>query len=176
MGRLWRKARIRLADDQRRADFFRAEGAKIGRGCRILTTNLGSEPYLISIGDETLVAPDVVFVTHDAGTWVFRKEHPKARRLGRVTVGSRCFIGTRAILLPGVKVGDRSIVAAGAVVSRDVPPGTVVAGVPARVLGTTEDYMRRTLEEHPLLDVPAPGVNISPEERRRQIEEHYPPR
>ncbi len=54
------------------------------------------------------------------------------RRLQRVTIGHDTWIGHKAIILPGVRIGNGAVVAAGAVVSRDVPPYTVVAGVPAK--------------------------------------------
>jgi phosphonate metabolism protein (transferase hexapeptide repeat family) len=54
------------------------------------------------------------------------------RRADRVTIGNDCWIGHAAIILPGVTVGDGAVIAAGAVVSRDVAPYTVVGGVPAR--------------------------------------------
>jgi phosphonate metabolism protein (transferase hexapeptide repeat family) len=57
-----------------------------------------------------------------------------ARRADKVMVGNDCWIGHAAILLPGVTVGDGAVIAAGAVVSRDVPPYTVVGGVPARAI------------------------------------------
>ena len=147
----------------------------MGDRCRIHVTSLGSEPYLVSIGDETLISPGVIFLTHDAGTWVFRQEHPLTGRFGRITIGSRVYVGIRAILLPGITIGDRAIVGAGAIVTRDVPPGAVVAGVPARVIGTTDEYMRKTLEEYPLLEPPAPGRRRTVEELRRQLEARYPP-
>ncbi len=165
---------MKRADPYRRADLLRERGATVGRGCRIHTTSIGSEPYLITIGDETLIAPGVSFITHDAGTWVFRKEHPLAGRFGRITIGSRVFVGVNAILLPGVTIGDRSIVAAGAVVNKDVPPGTVVAGVPAHVVSTTERYMGKTLEEYPLLEPAPPGRQRTGAELRRLLEERYP--
>ena len=71
-------------------------------------------------------------------------------------------------------IGDRAIVAAAAVVTKDVPPGTVVAGVPARVIATTEDYMRKTLEQYPPLDPPPAGRHRTAEELRRQLEVRYP--
>jgi hypothetical protein len=142
----------------------------------LLITTLGSEPYLVSIGDETLVSGGVRFLTHDAGTWVFRREHPEAGRFGRITVGSRVFIGAQAMILAGVTIGDRSIVGAGAVVTRDVPSEVVVAGVPARVVNSLEDYERRTLRDFPLLEVPPPGTNRSDEELRRLLEARYPQR
>ena len=54
-----------------------------------------------------------------------------------------CVVGMRAILLPGVTIGPDSIVGAGSVVTRDVPPRTVAAGVPARVLCTLDEYAER---------------------------------
>jgi acetyltransferase-like isoleucine patch superfamily enzyme len=59
-----------------------------------------------------------------------------------VRIGSNCWIGTNAIILAGVDVGDDSVVAAGAVVTRDVPAGTLVAGVPARVVRSVEEPSR----------------------------------
>ncbi len=49
-------------------------------------------------------------------------------------IGFNCFIGAQAIIMPGVRVGDQCIVGSGAVVTRDVPPGSIVAGNPAKVI------------------------------------------
>lgn len=174
--RLLDEVRMRLADEHHRSALFRRQGAEIGAGCRLLIKTLGSEPYLVTIGDETLVSGGVKFLTHDAGTWVFRREHPEAGRFGRITVGSRVFIGADAIILPGVSIGDRAIVGAGAVVARDVPPGAVVLGAPARIVSTIADYTERTLRDYPPLDVPPPGVDRSDDELRRQLEQRYPKR
>jgi len=176
LGSILHAIRVRLADEYHRPELFRREGAEIGRGCRLLITTLGSEPYLVSIGDETLVSSGVKLLTHDAGTWVFRHEHPEAGRFGRIIVGSRVFIGADAIILPGVTIGDRSIVGAGAVVTRDVPPGVVVAGVPARQVTSLADYEARTLKEFPSLDVPPQGTDRSELDLRRQLEGRYPKR
>jgi acetyltransferase-like isoleucine patch superfamily enzyme len=171
---MWRSLRFKHANPYRRAELLRERGARVGKGCRIHTTSVGSEPYLTTIGDETLIAPGVLLITHDAGTWVFRKEYPQTGRFGRITIGSRAFVGAHAILLPGVTIGDKAIVAAGAVVSRDVPPGTVVAGVPARVVSTTERYLHKTLEQYPMLDAAPSGRQRTSDELRRLLEERYP--
>jgi tetrahydrodipicolinate N-succinyltransferase len=77
-------------------------------------------------------------------------------------------------LLPGVNIGDGSIIGAGAVVTKDVAPGTVVAGVPARVVSTVADYKERTLREYPPLELPPPGRHRTPEELRQQLAKLYP--
>jgi maltose O-acetyltransferase len=99
----------------------------------------GAFPWLIEVGDETTIAPQAYLLAHDAST----KRHLDRTRVGRVRVGRRVFIGARALLMPGVTVGDGAIVAAGAVVTRDVAPGTIVAGNPATEVGTVEAYLER---------------------------------
>ena len=83
-------------------------------------------PQGIHIGDGTHVANGALILSHDA-----------CRRLKTDTyIGKDCLIGARSIILPGVKIGDSSIVAAGAVVTKDVPPNSVVAGNPAKIIKT----------------------------------------
>ena len=83
-------------------------------------------PKGIHIGDGTHVVNGAMILAHDA-----------CRRLKTDTViGKNCLIGARSIILPGVTIGDSTIVAAGAVVSKDVPPNSIVAGNPARVVKT----------------------------------------
>ncbi len=81
-------------------------------------------PRGVHVGEQSWVALQAMILTHDRT----RGQYLHTR------VGARCFIGARAILLPGIVVGDESIVAAGAVVVKDVPPRSVVAGNPARVV------------------------------------------
>jgi acetyltransferase-like isoleucine patch superfamily enzyme len=122
-------------------------GLKLGRGVRIIgKPDFGSEPYLIGIGDHVTVSSNVTFVTHDGGTWVFRHlpEYAGLQRFGRIAIGNNCFIGTRAIILPGIRIGDNCVVGAGAVVTHSVPDDSVVAGVPARYVCSYGDYVRRT--------------------------------
>ena len=99
-------------------------------------------PWLIRIGDETVVSFGVTILAHDAST----RRPLGYTRVAPVAVGRRVFIGANAIILPGVTIGDDAIVGAGSVVSRDVAPGTVVAGNPARPLLETASYLARHRE------------------------------
>lgn len=102
-----------------------------------VSINRGAEFYpdffsrnRIIIGSNVRIAPHASFhaASHDASDLAYR--HTGAT----ITVGDDVWIGSKAIILPGVTIGDRSIVGAGSVVSRDVPPDVVVAGSPAKVI------------------------------------------
>ncbi|MDN5344668.1 MAG: heptaprenylglycerol acetyltransferase [Clostridia bacterium] len=88
-------------------------------------------PDLIHIGPQSIIGYNVTILTHEF--------LPHAYRLGPVEIGAWVLIGANATILPGIRIGDGAIVAAGAVVTRDVPAGAIVGGVPARVIGRVED-------------------------------------
>jgi maltose O-acetyltransferase len=98
--------------------------------------------WLISIGDDCVIATEAMILAHDAST----KPHIGYTRLRPTTIGDRVYIGARALILPGVTVGDDAIVGAGAVVSRDVDAGTVVVGNPAKVVGLTAEHAAKHRE------------------------------
>lgn len=118
-------------------------GVQVGQHCRLLDVSratFGSEPYLVRLGDHVTVTEGVRFVTHDGGVWVFRQQEPDLDIVAPIAVGDNVFLGLRAIVLPGVTIGDNCVVAAGAVVTRDIRANSVVAGVPARFLRSIDDY------------------------------------
>ena len=90
----------------------------------------------IEIGDGALIGHNVVLATinHDLNPKENRKNHYAA-----IKIGAHVWIGSNATVLPGVTIGDYAVVAARAVVTRDVPAMTVVGGVPARVLKTIQE-------------------------------------
>jgi len=93
----------------------------------------------IEIGNENMVGPDVYMTdsNHSFGPGLSPSHQPMQK--GTIKIGSRCWIGAKAVLLKNVELGNGCVVAAGAVVTRSFPPGSVVAGVPARLLKSTED-------------------------------------
>lgn len=85
---------------------------------------IAGRPGAISVGEDTLIAFKTLIIAADAASGTVRP----------IRIGRRCFVGGGAMILPGVTVGDESIIAAGAVVMDDVPPRSIVGGNPARVL------------------------------------------
>jgi len=86
----------------------------------------------IEIGNENMFGPDV-YIT-DSNHTVLPGLSPKSApmQIGRVRIGNRCWIGAKVVILKDVELGDGCVIGAGAVVTRSVPPGVVVAGIPAR--------------------------------------------
>jgi acetyltransferase-like isoleucine patch superfamily enzyme len=105
----------------------------IGSGCWVNVACLFDLAASITIGDRVAFGPQVTLLTstHDIGSSSYRTGTLKNLP---ITIGDGCWLGARSTILPGVTVGPGSVVAAGAVVNKDVPPNTLVAGVPAQVI------------------------------------------
>jgi acetyltransferase-like isoleucine patch superfamily enzyme len=119
----------------------------VGTGCRIITREFGTEPFLIRIGDRVTVADGVRFLTHDGAHWLIRDDQGRRYRYAPIEIGDDVFVGAGATLMPGVRIGSRCIVAAGAVVTKSVPTGTVVAGVPAAIIGLFDEFEAKSLAQ-----------------------------
>ena len=117
----------------------KSQGVKIGHNCRLINVTFGSEPYLVTLGNH-VSATNVAFVTHDGGVWVFRDRYPDINVVAPIKVGNNVFFGTGVIVLPGVTIGDNVVIAAGAVVSKDIPSDCIAAGVPAKVIRSLAEY------------------------------------
>ena len=101
----------------------------IGAGCEL------DAAESIAIGAHTLLAPGVFITDHTHNAARGLRLDEQGNRHGAVTIGSDAWLGARCVVLHGVTIGDGAIVGAGAVVTKDVAPYTIVAGVPARVIG-----------------------------------------
>jgi maltose O-acetyltransferase len=117
------------------------KGLKLGENVVIVDTFFfdPSHCYLISIGDNTIICPEVRLIAHDASI----KKHLGYTKIGKITIKENCFIGDSSIVLPNVTIGPNSIVGAGSVVTKNVPPNTVAAGNPARSICSLDDYLNK---------------------------------
>lgn len=137
-------------------------GAGVQMGCRFLNgrkvtlgprtiVNFGclidGRHYPVTTGSDVSIGPEASILTlgHDPRSPDF------ANRGGPVTIGDRVWIGYRALVLPGVTIGEGAVIAAGAVVTRDVAPYTIVGGNPAREIGTRSRDLTYSLEYQPWL-------------------------
>ena len=133
--------------------YLEKRGAIIGDGTRLncSTDSFGTEPYLIRCGKDCLFANGVHFYTHDGGIKVLNTlnmfDGKKMEKFGAIVIGDNVYIGSEALIMPGVTIGSNCIIAAGAVVTRDVPSNTVWGGVPAKQIKTLEEYYQGTLEK-----------------------------
>jgi maltose O-acetyltransferase len=114
-----------------RARFFAPEGLVVGRHSTLGNDGFYDAREGITIGDCVNIAGEVAIFTreHDVQSPTFDEVG------GPVTIGNHAYIGTRVTILPGVDIGEGAVVATGAVVTKSVPPYTIVGGVPARPIG-----------------------------------------
>ena len=101
-----------------------------------------SHCWLIEIGDNVTLAPRVHILCHDAST----KQFLNYTKIGKVKIGDNVFIGAESVVLPNVKIGSNVIIGANSTVTKDIPDNVVVAGNPAKVICTLEEYLDRHKE------------------------------
>jgi len=121
-----------------------AKDVRLSFKSRIDKTN----PKGLTIGEKTMVTFDAIILSHD---------YASRRHAAKTVIGSYCFIGCGSIVMPNVTIGDHVIVAAGSVVTKDVPSNSIVAGNPAKVIKTgidtiaygmlTEEYLASVEKE-----------------------------
>lgn len=96
--------------------------------------------HAVTVGSHTVIAPDCFITDHNHGTAAALRIDQQRCTTGPVVIGSDVWLGTKVVVLAGVRIGDGAIVGAGAVVTRDVPPMTIVAGVPAVPIGSRKGH------------------------------------
>ncbi len=147
---------------------LKKRGLKIGANCKIMG-NVdfdSSHCWLIEIGSNVTFAPNVHILAHDASL----KAYLGYTYIAKTTIGSNVFVGSGATILPGVHIGDNSIIGAGSVVTKDIPANVIAAGNPTRVIATLEAYLdkhRAKLEELPRFDETYTlNGNITPQKKQ----------
>lgn len=126
--------------------YAKFSGVRFGKGCIFYTKKFGSEPFMISIGDNCELSYNVDFITHDGAVWVIRnlyKEFKYIDILKPIVIGNNVFVGANSTILPGVVIGDNVIIASGSVVTKDISSNTIVGGVPAKFISTIDSYFEK---------------------------------
>lgn len=122
-------------------DQFVKQGGKCGKNFKFYC-NFPVEPYFVEIGDDVTIAFGVDLLTHDNS--VIKCDIDATDYFGRIVIGDSCFIGAKSTILPGVTLGNRTIVGTGSVVTKSFPEGNVViAGNPARVICSVDEFAER---------------------------------
>ncbi|MFR0494912.1 acyltransferase [Limosilactobacillus reuteri subsp. suis] len=140
--------RIFIRNGYSRAEFLRNHSyfAKQGNHCYFQIYNFGTEPYLLSFGDNVYIASGVKFVSHGITNFMFNymdKTNEYKKRTGKIVLGNNVFVGSNTILLYDVEIGDNVIIGAGSLVNKNIPSNSVVAGVPCKVIGSFEEYKKK---------------------------------
>ncbi len=135
------KAGFDSARLKRRWSRLKGMGLQIGQGVNLPASTWvdTSHCYLISIGDWCGFGEQCLILAHDAQM----DEFLDAGLIAKVTIHESCHFGSRTVILPGVEIGPRTIVGANSVVSKSLPPHTVCAGAPAKVICSLDDYLAR---------------------------------
>ncbi len=140
---LWR--RLGRVDGQMWANYLRRHGGlhSIGLQCSIQSNVVFTDPTYVRLGDNVHLSGCTIFGHDGVVNMLAKAGSDILDKVGPVDICDHVFIGHQAIVMPGVTVGRFSVVAAGAVVVTDVPAGSIVGGVPARVIGRTQDMYDR---------------------------------
>ena len=158
-----------------RVGYARKIGVHVGDNCQILADPgiaFGTEPWLISLGDHVDVTAGVEFLNHEGGIWCARGIDPFYNTqdlFAPISVGNNVMIGVNSLIMPGVHIGNNVIIGGHSVVTKDIPDGTIVAGIPAKPISTIDAFMERLKNR-----VTIPTKHLSSDDKRKYLLKHMP--
>lgn len=172
--RIWHTVRLcTMLSTRKRMAYLKKQGIfhEMGEDVSLMLRKIPLYPELIAFHNNIIIGANVSFVTHDAAHWILNNQAAKEgirrpavqEKVGCIEIRDNVFVGAGSTLMHGISVGPNAIIGAGSIVTRDVPPNSVVAGVPARVIGTYDDYVAKRCEAARYPEDWAPvGQNIPP--------------
>lgn len=160
--RLWQTIRLwSMMSSSNRVDYLRRNHifGDIGENVTIMDRRIPLYAKLIRIHNNVRIASNVTFVTHDITHFVLNRmsgltEKEYSENIGCIEIMDNVFIGTNTTIIGGVRIGPRVIVAAGAVVTKDVPENTIVGGVPARIICSFDEWVQKREDKYPRFMMP----------------------
>lgn len=121
-------------------------GVKIGKNCRINCNILTAESYMINIGDDVTIADHVSFITHDNS--ISKVLPDKTDLFGKIVIGNNSFIGAHSVIMYGVTLPEKTIVAAGSVVTKSFSENEIIiGGNPAKIIGRWSQFGEKNREK-----------------------------
>lgn len=151
--RLWQTLRMfSILEPVKRTEYLRKNNifASLGENCSIEDRIIPLYAKCIRIGHNVRLASHVLLITHDVSYFVLNNlglKNSRGKRfeekIGCIDIGDNVFVGSNTTILYDVKIGNNVIVGAGSVVNRDIPDNSVVAGVPARVICSFEEFVEK---------------------------------
>ncbi len=171
--RYWQTFRLyMISESSKRTAYLKKHKIfkSIGENVSIMDRKVPLYANLIKLHNNVHLASHVSFITHDIthvmlnkmekyGTGGGTRIHEK---VGCIEIHDNVFIGSGVSVLYNVSIGPNAIVAAGSLVNKDVPPNSVVAGVPARVIGSFDDFIAKRRSEEPYPEEPLIGRSVGP--------------
>lgn len=143
-------------------------GVNMGNNVHIYgNVSWGSEPWIITLGSNVHITDGVRFITHDGGTLLYRDRIPDLEITKPISLGDNVYVGNSVLFMPGVTVGSNVVIGAGAVITKSIPDNSVAVGVPAKVIKTADEYLKKISLESLHLG------NLKYEEKDRALKEHY---
>ncbi len=123
--------------------------AEVGENLFFQPRKMPADGKLIKLHNNVVIAADVTFICHDVINLMQRNLDSRCtvQHLGCVEVFDNVFIGAGTTILSDVTIGPNAVIAAGSLITKDVPPNSVVGGVPAKVIGSFDALMEKRLEE-----------------------------
>jgi len=180
--RLWQTFRLyTIRGSAARVEYIKKQhvyGA-IGEGCTIEKRKVPLYANLIRLGNNVHIASNVSFLTHDISYQVLNKIDAVKKyggvqeRVGCIEIGDNVFVGSGTHILYNTKIGSNVIIGTCSVVTKDIPNNSVVAGVPARVIGSFDDFVKKSLALEKYPEEIKPSHQVVPDALAKMLWEKF---
>lgn len=130
--------------------YARRIGVVLGNNVRFYGMSVKTfdmDPWMVTIGENCKISNGCRFVTHDGSAMILRNKIPDLEYAAPIHLGKNTYLGMEALLLPGTVLGENCIVGARAVVKGVFPDNCVIAGVPAKIIMTLDEYESKMIKK-----------------------------